>query len=190
MENLTITESGVTLEPVEEAALVEAARNDPEAFAQLYQRYVIRIYRYLYHRVSAPADAEDLTAQTFTEALEGLVYYREQGNFSAWLFTIARRKAIAYYRGQRHDLPLEEARDDREDQDNPLDTVEYQEMLFRMSQLLEALDEEQQEMLRLRFSAGLTHKEIGALVGRSEAAVKMAIQRLLWQLQSNWEVRS
>ncbi|MDO9129198.1 MAG: sigma-70 family RNA polymerase sigma factor [Anaerolineales bacterium] len=82
----------------DEAALVERARRDPSAFAALYHRYLTPVYRYLYRRLGNAHDAEDLTAQVFIEALEGLVAYRERGKFVAWLFTIARHRLTDFYR--------------------------------------------------------------------------------------------
>jgi len=98
METITLarTEAEPTIE--EEASLVEAARHDTAAFSRLYRRYVTPVYRYLYKWVGNPAEAEDLTSQVFTEALEGLARYRERGNFAAWLFTIARRRLVDFYR--------------------------------------------------------------------------------------------
>jgi RNA polymerase sigma-70 factor (ECF subfamily) len=69
---------------------------------------VTPVYRYLYKWLGNAKDAEDLTSQVFIDVLEGLVRYRERGNFAAWLFTIARRKVIAVYRQQRPTRPLEE----------------------------------------------------------------------------------
>ena len=190
MEKISMGENEISFKVDEEATLVQAAREDPEAFARLYHRYVTPVYRYLYQRVDSASDAEDLTTQTFIAALESLVHYREQGRFSAWLFTIARRKTIAYYRGRRENLNLEIARDHSEDQGDLLEAVAHQETLSGISELIAALDEEEKELLRLRFSAALTYKEIGTLVGRSEPAVKMAIHRLLDRLQAAWEERS
>ncbi|MCB0150600.1 MAG: hypothetical protein KDE01_23490, partial [Caldilineaceae bacterium] len=59
----------------DESALVERARTEPDAFGQLYERYVDRVYSYIYHRVGNVQDAEDLTARTFYRALEKLDTY-------------------------------------------------------------------------------------------------------------------
>lgn len=171
----------------EDASLVRAAQRNSAAFAALYRRYVTAIYRYIYSRVGHAAQAEDLTAQVFTEALEGLHRYREEGNFAAWLFTIAHHKITDHYRRQRPRVPLNEALDRPAQGDDPLTHVVQDEALQRLGALVTQLDEEQQELLRLRFAAGLTYGEIGKLVGRSEAAVKMVVYRLLRRLQAAWE---
>ena len=171
----------------DDAALVRAAKRDRSAFAALYRRYVGRIYRYVYSRVGRKADAEDLTARVFTEALEGLDGYREQGEFSAWLFTIAHRRVVDHYRRKRPTRPLDEALDTVGDGPNPLTEVVREERLEHLARLVEGLDEEKQELLRLRFAGELTYREIGEIVGRSEGAVKMAIHRLLRRLEEAWE---
>lgn len=176
-----------TNENIDEAAQVEAARRDPASFSTLYRRYVTPIYRYLYKWSGNQTEAEDLTSQVFIEALEGLSRYREQGNFSAWLFTIARRKAIAAHRRRRPTLPLDEAEEVPGSAADPLEQVLQDEQLKQMAALFAGLDEDQRELLRLRFSAGLGYAEIGAVLGRSEAAVKMALYRLLRQMSEEWE---
>lgn len=71
-------------------ALIERSRNDDsDAFAELYSRYLTRVYRFIFRRAGGDvALAEDLTSQTFLEALDNLPKYRERGCFAAWLFTI------------------------------------------------------------------------------------------------------
>jgi len=96
MHELSLAKPGAPVVAKEEdASLVKAARRDPAAFAALYWRYVTPVYRYLYSRVSHAADAEDLTAQVFTEALEGLSRYREWGSFAACRTPLKASRAIA-----------------------------------------------------------------------------------------------
>lgn len=186
-------ESALTSQPERhqqagDAELVAAARRDPQAFAALYRRYVAPVYRYLYHRVGgSPQEAEDLTSQVFTAALESLDRYREQGNFPAWLFTIARRKVIAYYRRQNPQVALDDAHPNPGERDDPLEGLVRDEHLAQLGALLTGLDEEQRELLSLRFSAGLTYPQIAQALGRSEGAVKMAVHRLLRQLEEDWD---
>ena len=75
-----------------DAELVRQAVKDRAAFATLYRRYLTPVYRYFYVRTGDRQQAEDLTAQTFISAMEGLPRYRERGTFAGWLFTIAARR--------------------------------------------------------------------------------------------------
>ncbi|PKN92907.1 MAG: RNA polymerase subunit sigma-24 [Chloroflexi bacterium HGW-Chloroflexi-6] len=162
--------------------------SDPDSFAALYRQYLPAVYRYLYHRVGNVAEAEDLSAQTFTEALDGLMQGRFQpgGSFPAWLFTIARRRAADFYR-QRPTAPLEEHPDP---EPGLLAVLEAREDLRRLKTLLAQLDEEKQELLRLRFSAGLGFAEIALLEGKNEAAVKMSVYRALDWLREHWDAEN
>lgn len=189
MDDLTLARNQSENKPEDEAALVEAARREPAAFSLLYRRYVTPVYRYLYKRLGNVRDAEDVTSQVFTEALEGLAHYRERGSFAAWLFTIARRKAIHAYRQQRSDLALEEVGELHGSTEDPLEQLVQDEQLERIAAIFAELDEDQRELLRLRFTAGLAYVEIGAVLGRSESAVKMAIHRLLRRMYEKWEVK-
>ncbi len=173
---------------MDDALLVKHAWQKPDAFGVLYQRYLTPIYRYLYRRLGNTHDTEDLTAQVFTEALEGLVAcrYREGGCFIAWLFTIARRRTVDFYR-QR---PVEQLDDPPSPEIGLMAAIEKGEDLQRLAHLLAGLDEERQELLRLRFSAGLSFAEIGLIEGRSEAAVKMTIYRTLEHLREQWVVEN
>jgi RNA polymerase sigma-70 factor (ECF subfamily) len=171
----------------EEADLVSAAQQDPAAFAGLYRRYVTPVYRYLYSRAGSPADAEDLTEQVFLEALESLGRYRQTGPFAAWLFTIARRRAIDALRRRRPEAPLGEQVPDPQAPPDPLAQVIRGEESRRLQALLAGLDEADQELLRLRFAAGLGFGEMARVLRRSEAAVKMKLYRLLRRLESQLE---
>jgi RNA polymerase sigma-70 factor (ECF subfamily) len=189
MDDLTMARNQSESRPEDEAALVEAARREPAAFSLLYRRYATPVYRYLYKRLGNAKDTEDLTSQVFTEALEGLAHYRERGSFAAWLFTIARRKAIHAYRRQRPTLSLEEVEEWQGATEDPLEQLVQDEQLERIAAIFSELNEDQRELLRLRFTAGLAYAEIGAVLGRSESAVKMAIHRLLRRMYEKWEVK-
>jgi RNA polymerase sigma-70 factor, ECF subfamily len=193
MSDLLLVQPAANTDSKEDALLVRAARRDLAAFDVLYRRYVTSIYRYLYSRVGNAADAQDLTAQVFVEALQGLDGYRERGTFAAWLFTIARHKAADHHRRQHLHLSLDEARDapggvgSLTHSENPLGHLVRKEALQRLGTLVGQLGDDKQELLRLRFAGGLTYREIGRVVCRSEAAVKMAVHRLLRRLEAEWE---
>ena len=186
METKNVVDGGSNPAFTEEALFVEEARHDSKAFTALYRQYLTPVYRYLMSRINNSNDAEDITAQVFTEALEGLVANRFQSgsNFGAWLFTITRRRLVDFYR-QR---PTSELNDPPSQDPSVLSIVENNENLQQLARLLTQVDEESRELLRLRYSAGLSFSQISLLDGRSEPAVKMAFYRTIKFLQEHWEL--
>ena len=86
-------------EDLDEVALINLARTNPEAFGVLYERYLERIYNYVYFRVGNVDDAEDLTAKVFFKALKSIGGYKHMGlPFSAWLYRIAHNLIANYHR--------------------------------------------------------------------------------------------
>jgi len=179
------TQAGESWSPETEAVVVDAARKRPQDFLPLYDHYARPIFRYLWSRVGSHEDAEDLTAQTFLEALEALPRYRENGTFAAWLFSIARRKAADYFR-KHPPAPLEDADAVTAPTDLPGEITRRDEV-SRLKALIRALPDAEQELIRLHFTAGLTFREMAPVIGKSEDAVKKAIYRLLGRLQSQLE---
>ena len=167
-------------------ALVNAARKDPAAFGTLYDRYVQPIYRYVYSRVGGAHEAEDITSQTFMAAYEALERYRERGQFSAWLFRIARSKLNDHFRRSRREVGLEAVGEILERED-ALGTLIRAEELSRIRSIISHLDDEEQELIRLRYVADLSFAEIADLLGRREDAVKKSVYRLLARLKSQVE---
>lgn len=171
---------------LDDAALAKAARSDYAAFEQLYRRYATRVYRYCYTRTANSRDAEDVTAQTFMAALEGIDSYRGQGTFAAWLFSIAWRKCKDYHR--RHYRQQEETLAEAVDLPDPAGPylerhARQQELLGCVEQIWPMLSEDRQDALRLRFWGGLSTKETAAVMGRSRGAVKMLVSRAIADLR-------
>jgi RNA polymerase sigma-70 factor (ECF subfamily) len=172
---------------IEEKVLAAAARGDRTALAAIYDAYAWRLYRYFYSRLGNVADAEDLCAQTFLGVLEGLPRYRHRGQFSAWLFQIARNKAIDHFRRQRPTGIVDEMLMDPQ-AGRLLENVIDGQAVEKLKSLFRALDEDERELLRLRFVVDLSFVQMAALLGRNEDAVRKAVQRILARLQGQMEV--
>jgi len=167
-----------------DARLVTAARRNRAAFVALYRRYLPRVYRYVYRRVGNQQDAEDLTASVFTEALESLEDYREQGSFAGWLFTIAHHRVADHHRRQRKKVDFRQVAPFLADPALDVESrVEQKERLVRLAATIRELAPDRQEALALRFFGELSNKEVAQVMGRSEAAVKMLVCRTLRQLR-------
>ena len=163
--------------------LVRRAVNDPEAFTELYHRFLPGIYRYHLARTGHVQEAEDLTAQTFLTALESIRSFRGQGNFSSWLFGIASHKLVDHYRKSRTELPLEEVEDLKSPIPLPEEAALQHLELARVVRVLRLISSERAEALVLCFFGGLSLAEAAQVVGKSEAAVKMLVHRGICDLQ-------
>lgn len=170
---------------MDELALVRAAQTDAQAFGALYDHYVQRVYRYCYYRTSSPPDAEDLTAQIFLAALEALPRYRQDGHFAAWLFSIARRKVADFHRRTPH-AALDEATLPPIHTDLALD-METSQRRERLLKSVRALEEEERELIHLRYVAELSFAEIAKALQKNEEAVKKSLYRLIGRLKQELE---
>ena len=176
--------------PIDDVSrLIANVRQDPLAFARLYDLYSTSIYRYLYSRVGNQADAEDLTGQTFLTALEKINRYRERGRFKAWLFTIARNKALDHFRKKRAEVVLDVA-EIHTGQNDMLANLIQSEQIQELSALIRSLTQKERELLRLRYVADLSYAEIATVLGKRKDAVKKSLYRLQARLQNQLEVKN
>ena len=174
-------------------ALVEAARRDPAAFGLLYERHRLVVYRYLRARTGSDDGAADLAALTFERALAALDRFRPSGGgFPAWLLRIARNAAIDAARRQRgtHSLDALRAWELPTAPDDPEGSAVRHAEADELRRQLRRLDEPVAEALALRYGAGLSTREIGVVIGKSEAATQKLMSRALEALREacrGWE---
>ncbi len=176
----------------DEPALVERARTEPAAFGQLYERYVDRVYSYIYHRVGNAQEAEDLTARTFYRALDKLDTYEDRGlPFSAWLFRIAHNLTANWHRdhSQRSFLSLDRLLSHGTDKDTPEEQVTQQEEKEALLAAIDRLPEERRNLLHYKFGTSLSNLEIGEMMNKSESAIKSLYFRTLAALRQDLEDR-
>ena len=177
---------------MDEATLVELAKTDKEAFGQLYERYVDKIYNYIYYRTSNEADAEDLTARVFYRALQHIEGYEDRGYpFSAWLYRIAHNLVANWHRDRsRHQvIALEDLSYWKTHRDGPETMAEMMDDKEALLAAIRRLPADRQELLILKFVEKLTNAEIGAIMGRSEGAIKSLYYRTLVTLRKDLKLQ-
>lgn len=89
--------------PLSDRELIDQARTNPDAFGQLYDRYLSKIYTYHRYRLSSPEEAEDATQETFMSALSHISefqFVRGDASFSIWLIRIAHNQDVNSYRAR------------------------------------------------------------------------------------------
>ena len=170
----------------DEAWLVMQARQDPAAFGVLYERYIDRIYAYIYHRVGNAQDTEDLTARTFYRALDKLDTYEDRGlPFSAWLFRIAHNLVANWHRdrSRRQEIPINDVPVLPSKGDHPERNLVRSQEQDALLKFIRRLPAERQNLLILKFVENMSNAEIGGIMGRSEGAVKSLYHRTLLALR-------
>jgi RNA polymerase sigma-70 factor (ECF subfamily) len=136
----------------------------------------------LLSRIGSVEEARDITSQTFLTAYEAFPRYKHQGHFSAWLFSIARGKYVDYLRRNKPRSKTQEAAG-QELAPDPLSQVIESERIAELRSRIHELREDEQELLRLRFVAGLGFAELATLLNKKEDAVKKSLYRLQDRLQ-------
>lgn len=170
--------------------LVAWAKEDRAAFGELYTRYVNRIYNYVYYRTGHHQDAEDLTSRVFFKALAHIDKYTDRGvPFSAWLYRIAHNQVANWHRdrSRRRVVPLDDFMFDSEPQEAPETVTESSEEEAHLLELIRALPPERQQLLVLKFVERLSNAEIGAIMNRTEGAIKSLYHRTLLALRGGLE---
>lgn len=167
----------------DDEALAGESSASPAAFGELYRRHFGRVYRYHLAHTSSEADAQDLTAQTFLAALEGVAGFRGSGSFAAWLMGIARRKVAQFYRSRRPQAPLEELAQLPDPALSPEAAAGQHLQFERVSKALLALSPERAEAIQLCIFGDLTAGQAAQVMRKSEAAVKMLVFRGLRDLR-------
>jgi RNA polymerase sigma-70 factor (ECF subfamily) len=154
-----------------------------EFFAQQYDEYLPRVLNYVRLRVGDNDTAQDLTAQCFERALARIHTLRDRGAFGGWLFSIARTTVAGYYRRRKTFVPLESIAD-RPSDDPPVEgqLVRGQEV-EALRRALALLSDREQEIIRLRFVAGLTNRDIGKMMRLREGNVAVILFRALRKLR-------
>ncbi len=169
-----------------EEQLIERARHDADAFGILYERYVDRVYNYIYYRTGNVHEAEDLTARVFYRALAHMDEYRQRGvPFAAWLYRIAHNLVANWHRdrSRRQEIPLNELPVVPSKEDRPETTLVRSQEQDALLRLIRQLPPERQHLLILKFVENLSNAEIGQIMGRSEGAVKSLYHRTLLSLR-------
>lgn len=178
------TQEDKTDRDAERRLVLQAVEHDQGAFAELYDRHVVRVYRHIYYLVNDAREAEDLTAQTFLKAWEAIGRYKERGApFVAWLLRIAHNLTISYLRSKREHSELDEGYVDHKRTGNPEESLEQAIDEGNVRDAVLRLRDEQRQVIMLRFVEELDYREVAAMIGKSVPAVRVIQHRALGNLR-------
>jgi len=174
----------------EHELICRAQEGDKQAIGELYRANVDVIYRYVWARVRDDSLAEDLTAQVFLKALEGLPTYQPSGKpFVAWLYRIAYARIVDHWRKleRRVEVPLEETLPSREPR--PQELLDFEADWVTAMELLAQLTDDQQDVVILRFIGEMSLADVAQTVGKTVGATKALQYRALATLARLLEER-
>ena len=170
----------------EKEILKNASQGSKVAFGLLYERYVDRIFNYVYYRTGNTHDAEDLTARVFQRAMKHITNYQDRGvPFSAWLYRIAHNLVANWHRdrSRKQEITITETMVIPAKHEHPETTLLRTEEQDALLRLIRDLPPDRQQLLILKFVEHYSNAEIGDIMGRSEGAVKSLYHRTLLALR-------
>lgn len=161
----------------DEALVTAYLEGNSDAFTELYERYINRIYQFVYFKTHHTQTAQDIVSQTFLQAVENMhTFNPKKGNFSAWLHTIARNLTFDHFRA----LKPTDSIDDIWDLSAEIDVERDADIAVKIDavkDILQKLNTTQREVILLRLWNGYSFKEIASITGSTEAACKMNYKR-------------
>ncbi|MFQ3646448.1 MAG: sigma-70 family RNA polymerase sigma factor [Anaerolineae bacterium] len=179
-----------SLKEMDDNELVVLAGHDQDAFGEIYERYVTKIYNYIYYRTGNAQDAEDITAKVFFRAMAHIQNYEDKGvPFQAWLYRIAHNLVANFHRdeGRRKIIPLDDYLAQSLKTDAPDRIAEHNEEQAALLSAIRRLPAERQQLLILKFVHDKSNAEIGEIMNRTEGAIKSLYHRTLLALRDEMQ---
>lgn len=161
-------------------------RDEADFFADIFDRYYNRIYKYMRYRLNSIEEAEDLSSQVFEKIMQKIdTYDPERAPFEVWLFSIAQNTVNAYYRcnKRRKWSPLESIRDLPSERPSPEEAAVHNEEQSRLLEALSSLDERERNIIAMKFAGGLKNREIAELMKISDSNTGVILYRSLHKLR-------
>jgi RNA polymerase sigma-70 factor (ECF subfamily) len=177
-----------------DAELLAAARTDPQAFREFYERYAVWVRSWFQRQTGSESAALDLTAETFAQAWRMLRRFRDlaDGSGAPWLFGIARNLLRQYHKHNRIEtaararlgLPVDHEGTDEYDAVD--ERVAARSMAPQLQDAVRSLPAEQQHALELRVVQQLPYDEVAGALGCSINAARLRVSRALRALTAEF----
>lgn len=157
-------------------------------FSELYERYVEKIYSFIFLKVSSREEAEDLTSEVFFKAYEKINTFSEVegATFKSWLYKIAYNKVIDYYRSQKEWASLDEIDNFVFIEENIWNHIDNKDKLKEVFNFVRTLKKEHREVIVMRIWEDLSYKEIAEITGLTENNCKKIVSRNIKTISENF----
>jgi RNA polymerase sigma-70 factor, ECF subfamily len=177
-------ESEISQHTTDQQLVALCREGDPTAFGMIYERYERAVYRYAYHMLGNPDEADDIKQDAFVKAFRTIPGFRGDCSLLTWLLKVTgnlcrdRHKSQAR-RGETAIMPELEATlfDTSERGSDPAKQAERNYLRGAVHKVLSGLPEAQRELIILRDLEGLSYQQIADVLGCSVASVKLRLFR-------------
>lgn len=186
LESKRVSETKLTGELSEAELLERVASLEEDALSEIYDRYELKIYNYIYRRTSNQTLAEDLTSQVFLRMLEAIHNDKKwHSSFSGWLYRIAHNLVIDHYRvrDRQKQVSIDDVPVMPDPENNPVRSAEIALDSEYLRTSIRRLTDEQAEVITLRFLEGYSFNEIATMMDKTEGAVKALQHRAVTTLR-------
>lgn len=152
-----------------------------------YRELLPKVYHFFCYQTGDTDIAEDMTATTFERAWRGRTRFKRRlGDFSSWLFGIARNVFIDYVRSNQNKISIDDV--NLQSKNEALESgVERKNDFERLRVLLIQLDERERILISLKYGAGFTNREISKMMNLSESNVGTILHRVVTRLRNQWK---
>ncbi len=171
-----------------QALIKRIQQGESDLFGQIFDIFADRIFRFVYLKIGDRENAKDLASETFLGAFQSVNRYKPQSNtkFSTWLFSIAHKKIVNYYRWQknRKTISLEKISANLVDKsESNLDKINKEQQHQLIIEYLHKLPENLQEILILKFIEELDYSEIQQITGKKQGNIRVLLHRGIKKLR-------
>jgi len=164
---------------------LECRNGNLKKFGELYEKYVDKIYSFVYYKTFHKEIAEDIVSQTFIQALEKIRTFNEKkGSFKSWLYRIARNLVIDYYRSKKTDIDIDQIWDLHAESDTAR-SADTNIEIKKLYEYLKILNRREREIIIMRLWDGLSYGEISRILGKSIAGCKMMFARVVAKIRAD-----
>lgn len=170
----------------EELIIIQAAKVNPERFAPLYDKYYKKIFNYVYQRMDSKDTAFDITGQVFLKALTNLNRYEYKGvPFASWLYRIAHNEVMQLFRSQKDKRAINADISDLRYICEESEELFFEEYIPAIKKLIRELNEEDLQLVELRFFEKRPFKEIAEILDITEVNAKVKMYRIVEKLKKS-----
>lgn len=169
-----------------EFQLVERAKQNPEAFKPLYEKYYEPILRFVYQRCTDKEVAYDITSHVFLKAMQSIKNYTFKGlPFSSWLYRIARNEVIDHHRQKPNERAVSIDRTGLSNILHDNDNSEKEEYIQLILKELKTLSEDEMQIIEMKYFEKRQFKEIAEILDITETNAKVKAHRIIEKLRKS-----